>query len=261
MIADLLVRMPSGIADDVLGGMDLALRIVPHPMMPFHAMSGEWVRNAMSRTGMKQTDLLDCLDTLFINRMLVARNTLGWCENCGVENPVVTEIQGSISPSKLLSAKCLVCGKPLAWNSIFDLDKALRDAIFVKDGLLAVYFGWALSQRELPFSVSADAGTLEKDFIVADRYVIEVKMYRGEKGAHAKDSSLNTALSGLQRSVVDLKNNGKEIKGAYLLWNQKPPKGNTLKDKKRGFPELFQHCDFAVFSHDQIDDLMERLGG
>lgn len=228
----------------------------PNLMLSFHQLSRIWVSTILSRTFLKVDDYINILDDLYINGLIENKSTVFWCENCSLENPSYSEYHGRIAPSKIIKSKCLNCAKSQSYSAIFSLDNLLSDAIFSKDGFLAVYFAWLLEREQMSFEVLSYPSKYENDFIVDRDTLTECKMFKSEKDREAMISELENSLIQIKDHLNSLEEDGKLIQFAYLIWNRYENPEDLINQLKPKYKDLFDNYNFKVYGPEGLEELI-----
>ncbi len=256
-IEKLISQIISGLTGNIVRFVESSRKMMPNMMLPFHKLSRMWLLTILTKARLDIKEYVNILDDLHIHKLIENISTVFWCENCSLENPSYSEYHGRIGPSKIARNKCLNCGRTQSYSSIFSLDELLKDAIFSKDGFIAVYFGWLLKREKIPFNVGEYFSEYENDFIINNNTLVECKMFKLEKDRIAIKSELENSIKQIREHLDTLNQSGKQIKHAYLIWNRyESPK--ELIDRIIAKYRLEEY-NFEVFGPDDMEELISKL--
>lgn len=234
-------------------------KMMPDVIMPFHLISKLWLNNVLKKSGLSFKDYLDILNELHRNELIKNQNTIFWCESCNLESPLYSEQHGRIAPSKTTSTKCLSCDRTQSHASIYSLDSTIKDSIFSKDGLLAVYFGWLLKKEGIEFNESSYSGKYENDFVIKKSILVECKMFKLNKDLGAKRSEMISGFSQIEKHIEQLNSKGTEIKQAYLLWNRRDNEKALQTKLHSEHKELFEKYKLKIICPDEIEETIKEM--
>lgn len=227
--------------------------------VPLHLSARIWIDALLDMTELSFQQYLEMLDDLHRNQLIGAKSVLSWCENCSLENQLITHTIGRIAPSKLSRDKCLNCQKYKSYAAIFSFSDLFRDIMLSKDGFLAVYFGWLLETNGISYNFGTHSSKREMDFIIEDSILIECKTLRLQRDNVSFFSNIDNAISQLKKQIAELKKEGVRIKKCILLWNQCVDFNiNKIKMPAR-HKDFISKYDFEVVGPSQIEDLIERI--
>ena len=258
-IERLIIQTIPGIMKNIEGFIESPKKMMPNYILPLHLSSSLWLRNLLSRSGLSFQEYLNVLDELYRNHLIENKSTIFWCENCNLENPSYSEHHGRIAPSKTTDTKCLNCDRTQSHASIYSLDSTLKDSIFSKDGLLAVYFGWLLKKEGIEFDEGSFSGKYENDFVIKKSIIVECKMFKSEKDPVAKRSEMINSFSQIEKHIEQLDSEGIEIKQAYLLWNRRDNEKALQKKLQSKYNELFKKYKLKIIYPDEIEETIEEM--
>lgn len=143
--------------------------------------------------------------------------------------------------------------------SIYSLNPTIKDSIFSKDGLLAVYFGWLLKKKGIEFNVGSFSDKYENDFVIKKSILVECKMFKLGKESEAKRSEMTDGLSQIEKHIKQLNSEGTEIKQAYLLWNRRDNEIALQKKLHSKYKELFDRYKLKIICPDEIEETIEEM--
>ena len=258
-VEKLILQAVSGVVRNIEGFVENAPKMMPNFIMSFHLSSSLWLNNVLSKSGLSFEDYLDILNELHRNQLIENKSTILWCESCSLENPSYSQYQGRIAPSKTTDTKCLNCDRTQSHASIYSLDSTLKDSIFSKDGLLAVYFGWVLKKEGIEFDEGSFSGKYENDFVIKKSILVECKMFKSEKDPVAKRSEMINSFSQIEKHIKQLDSEGTEIKQAYLLWNRRDNEKALQKKLQSKYKELFEKYELKIICPDEIEETIEEM--
>jgi hypothetical protein len=260
-IEKIVSQIVSGVARNIPRFAESSRKVMPDMMLSFHRLSRIWLSTILTKTFVELKDYINILDDLFMNELIENKSTVFWCENCSLESPSYSEYHGRIAPSIIIKNKCLKCGRTLSYSAIFSLNEVLKDAIFSKDGFLAVYFGWLLEKENIPFTVSEYSLEYENDFIINNDTLVECKMFKSEKDKLAINSELENSLVQIKDHIYSLNESSKRIEHAYLIWNRYENPTELISRFVAKYRELFKKYNFRVSGPEEIEDLISKLKG
>ncbi len=259
MIKSMGIQIVKGMIRNIEGIMVKTKDIVSSMFIPFHLTSRLWLNSILNKSGLSLEEYISVLDELHRFQLIESKNMMSWCENCNLENPLITQRTGRIAPSKLAKDKCLNCLKNKSYASIFSFTDPLRDSLLTKDGILAVYFGWLLQIEGIDFKVDYYSKKYESDFVIKDSFLVECKMFRSQKDNISISSNLGNSLAKISKQIEDLKSKGIKIKKCYLLWNQWNDIKPLLKKFESKYNSLFEKYDFEMIYPDKIEEVVATI--
>ena len=258
-VEKLILQAVSGVVRNIEGFVENAPKMMPNFIMSFHLSSSLWLNNVLSKSGLSFEDYLDILNELHRNQLIENKSTILWCESCSLESPSYSQYQGRIAPSKTTDTKCLNCDRTQSHASIYSLDSTLKDSIFSKDGLLAVYFGWLLKKEDIEFDEGSFSGKYENDFLIKKSILVECKMFKSEKDLVAKRSEMINSFSQIEKHIKQLDSEGTGIKQAYFLWNRRDNEKALQKKLQSKYKELFEKYELKIVCPDEIEETIEEM--
>lgn len=258
-IEKIVSQIASGVARNIPQFAESSRKMMPDMMLSFHRLSRIWLSTILTKMSMEIEDYINILDDLYMNKLIENKSTVFWCENCSLETPSYSEHHGGIAPSIIIKNKCLKCSRILSYSAIFSLNEILKDAIFSKDGFLAVYFGWLMEKAEIPFTVSDYSLEYENDFIINNDTLVECKMFKSEKDKLAINSELENSLVQIRNHIFSLNKSSKKIEHAYLIWNRYEDPKESIGQVVAKYRELFKNYNFRVFGPEDLEELISEL--
>ena len=258
-VENLLLLFVSGITKNIETFIENTPKVIPNIILSLHLTSSLWLSNLLTKSNLSFNEYLNILDSLYRYNIIKNKNTIFWCENCSIESPSLTQHSGKIAPSKISRSKCLNCGKPQSYGSIFSLNDTLKEAILSKDGLLSVYFGWLLQKEGIEYEVGGYSGKYENDFIIKKSILVECKMFKSEKDTVAILSEIDSSLSQIKKHIGALNSEGTKIKEAYLLWNRNDDEEELQMKLQSRYKELFTKYGFNIICPDEIENFVNDV--
>ena len=134
----------------------------------------------LNRIGLTLEEYQDAIKIL-LDKGLV--ENYGWgliCPNCVREQTVSFGTESSFSPSDM-DLNCPECNTKMDWCLLVRLTDSLRDAIWYKDGLLALAIGWYLSKEGLSYRSNIPIADGECDLLIrvsGFQCGVELKMFQ-----------------------------------------------------------------------------------
>jgi len=220
MIRSLFAQFVRSAMSNIEGILTKSKEIGSFLYVPSHLSARIWIDNLLNLTDLEFTSYINLLDDLYRNNLIDARSILSWCENCSLENQLLTQTIGRIAPSKISRDKCLNCQKIKSYAAIFAFTDLFREIMLCNDGILAVFFGWLLEVNKIEYVFGKYSSNREIDFIINNSILVEIKTLRVQRDTVTLFSNFENALNQLRKQISDLKEEGIKIKKCYLLWNQ-----------------------------------------
>lgn len=233
--------------------------MLPNMLLTFHLQSQAIVSDIIALSGITFEEYVDVVEDLHIHKLLQSYNVIHWCENCSLEMPLIETTAGKISPSKLSRKRCMNCQSSMSFSAFYSPTELVKDALFCKDGFLAVLFGWCLRRENVDFTVGEYAGDVETDFIITrpgSSTIVEVKTFKKDKDEGSVSSELRGALSQLDRQLKAVVNKGAHVDRAFILWNR--DEGYDHSEAVAAFEKEHPGVNVRVFNHHQIDDAIKE---
>ena len=234
-------------------------KMLPNMLLTFHLQSQAIVANIIDLSGITFEEYIDVVEDMHIHKLIQSYNVIHWCENCSLEIPLIETTTGKINPSKLSRKRCMNCQSPMSFSAFYSPTDLVKDALFCKDGFLAVLFGWCLRRENVDFTAGEYAGDVETDFIITRpgaSTIVEVKTFKKDKDEDAVRSELGGALAQLGRQLKAVMIKGAHVDRAFILWNR--DEGYNYSDALATFEKDHPGVATRVFNHHQIDDAIKE---
>lgn len=233
--------------------------VIPDVAIALHKSSHIWMRRVRNRSDLGIEDYQAALDELYRLKLITNRDTIFWCEECGLDEPGYTERHGRIAPKHLSESSCLRCGDTHSYGAVYQLSDEFKQTLLAKDGLLAVYFGWLLEDADADYQLSETPGSREVDYLVEENAVVEVKMVKGGRDDQGTKSQLDGAMSQLNKQVANLRESGESVEQAFLIWNQWEWNKDWPERLLRKYEDLDNLEAFRVVGPHQVEALVDHL--
>lgn len=258
-IEGLVLPIVASIMAKVETSMEAVSSLGPPVVLSLHKITKSWLANFLRKSTLEYKEYMAVLDDFYRYKVIENKDTVTWCERCSVDALQYTKHHGALAPSKVSKDKCISCSGKKSFSSIYGINPILKESIYSKDGLLAVYFCWLLKKKNIQFDVNKSVGQYETDFIIKKQILVECKVYKAEKDNEAIKSELDKVVKQLEKHIKQAREKGIEIKIAVLLWNRYKVDSALVAKTKEKFKSLVEDCKFSILTPLQVEQFVETL--
>jgi hypothetical protein len=233
--------------------------IAPDLTIALHRNAMIWISVLLSKVNLDFESYVEILEDLYRYKLVENKNIITWCESCCPEHPSYTTRVGKLSPNKLIKpGKCWSCGNKESFSSIYGLNEDLKEIIFSKDGIMAVYFSWLLKHKKIEHSTGKYAGQYETDILIKKSVLVESKLFKTIKDETSIQSSIAGALGQLQKQSNQFQTDGIKIEQAYLLWNKSFPVAMSGMIESQ-YSNFIKDKNFQIIGLNDIERFVQGL--
>lgn len=207
--------------------------------------------------------------TAIVNKMYMFKlfdrcQSVFWCENCRDASQIYSSVS-MIDPYHV-NMHCLKCQRPMCTAIAYHPIDALLKCINFKDGILAIYLGHLLREKQIIFRHSVYT-KFENDFICttdSGTVLIECGMHRTDVEERGLKNILEKDADQLIRHAKTLKEEGNDVVFSVALSNYKSPKIEKVvaqMNKSTKYSKLIKEYNIRIVGFDQIINVLDEMKG
>ena len=262
-IEDYISHLFNVISRDLLKWVEAPSKAMPAIILQFHLISSIWVNGILEKSRLSFDEYSEILTDMYSHGLIRNFNTVYWCENCYVDVPFFDISSGRFAPTQINRKKCVKCFKPMSFSTIYALDETLKDALLNRDGIMAVLLGYLLKKEGIEYESQSYSSSYENDFLIRGKngyILVECKMYRTGSDNTTVESQLDGGVSQLVKHADKLKEEGKEIKKGYFVWNHASEnRHNSIEQIRQKYKKDFSKYQIEIVDRSSLTRLVAMI--